>query len=80
MKRVLHYITRHKETHKFEPAEWQIDGDGFFDLEEIEEAPEQGQDEGGDHDEQEPVVVTHAPGLAAENNRNRSIKKSKYVK
>jgi hypothetical protein len=49
-------------------------------LEEIEEAPEQGQDKGGDHDEEEPVVVTHAPGLAAENNRNRLIKKSKYVK
>ncbi len=35
-------------------------------LEEIEEAPQEGQDEGGDNDEEEPVIVTNTPGFTTE--------------
>ena len=36
-----------------------------WDLEEIEEAPQEGQEEGGDNNEEEPVIVTHTPGFTA---------------
>ncbi len=45
--------------HTYEPV---TDLDVFPDLEEVEEYPEEGDDEAGDHHEEEPVVVSQPEG------------------
>ena len=62
-----------REIYQFKPAERQVHADGFLDLEQVEEAPEQRQDEGGDDDKEEPVIVTHTPWFATEKMVLRSV-------
>ena len=47
---------------ELQPAEGKVHLDRVLHLEEIEEAPQQREDEGGDHDEEEPVIVAHSVG------------------
>ena len=46
--------------YNFQPAERQVCLNGVPHLEEVEEAPHEGDDEGGDNHEEEPVVVADA--------------------